>query len=71
MSALTHQADGSRVSYCGSTGGKQHTGITYLKCTLILDSGTIFVNIKPVITGWMNLMRMDQKILTCTERFKV
>ena len=39
---------------------KQHALITYFKCTLFLDSVTIFVNIKPVITGRMNL-GMDQR----------
>ena len=72
MSILTHQADGSRVSY-RSTCGKTITCafITYLKCILFLDSVTIFVNIKPVITGWMNL-RMDQRSsLICTGRVRI
>ena len=59
MFAVT-QADGSRVSYIDPHVEKQHALITYVKCTVFLDSVTIFVNIKPVITGSMNL-RMDQR----------
>ena len=68
MFALT-QADGSRVSY-GSTCGKTPYAYYVLKCTLFLDSVTIFVNIR-TSNNWLDESEDGSKILTCTERIKV